>query len=102
MSIEEYKQLILSFLSHEISVSAFETRYLSAMKSQECGMGREVFFILQDLFEDVDAYTHYWPPPPDLHYVISEDELRHEAQTALDALEKLNDSGSSESVQGAH
>jgi len=67
----------------------FETRYLAAMKSQEVDLGREVFFILQDLFEDVDAYTHFWPPPPDLHYVISEDELRQEARTALAALDQL-------------
>lgn len=102
MRVEEYKQLIRSFLSEAITASEFEARYLSAMKSQERGMGREVFFILQDLFEDVDAYTHYWPPPPGLHHVISEDELRHGAQVTLDALENLNNRGSSESVQCVH
>jgi hypothetical protein len=102
MSVEEYKQLIRSFLSEAITASVFETRYLSAFKNEPGGMGREVFFILQDLFEDVDAYTHYWPPPPDLHYVISEDELRDEAQVALDALEKLNDSGGAQSARCAH
>jgi len=99
LSIDEYVQLIRDFLSGAIPAPDFETRYLSAMKSQERDLGREVFFILQDLFDDVDAYTHFWPSPPDLNHVISEDELRQEAQIALDALEKLDAAGDNTSTE---
>ncbi len=62
MTVDEYKRLIKGFLHDEMSAPEFEVRYLSAMKAEQNDLGREAFDILQDVFEDVDAYTHEWPP----------------------------------------
>jgi hypothetical protein len=83
--------MIEAFLLHELSPLEFRKRFYDAFAAEtlETEMSFPVFQILEDLFEDLDAYTPVWPPTPGLIHVISEDELRAEAQTAVDALRQL-------------
>lgn len=91
MSLEEYKRLIKVFVDGAISAREFRTRFVDTFLREPDIMMEELFWILQDLFEDAEALRQDWQPPGVLEGVlISEDELRQEAQTALDALERLS------------
>lgn len=92
MRVEGYMSMIEAFLSHELAPQDFERRFYEAFSEETPEMPYPVFQILQDLFEDLDAYTPEWPPKPGLIYVISEDDLRKEALTALADLKHLESS----------
>ncbi|MGA7670853.1 MAG: colicin immunity domain-containing protein [Nitrolancea sp.] len=93
MRIDEYKALISTFLSSEISAPEFKERFVDTFLSEPGGMPRDMFFILEDLFEDAEAFTEHWPPSPGLADVlIDEEQLRQEARTTLDALDRLPES----------
>jgi hypothetical protein len=94
MSVDEYRTMLHAFVDKQLSAPEFREWFVHRFLSEPETMERRQFVILQDLFEDVESYRQDWPPPASLaHILISEDELRHEAQVALDALEKLEDEG---------
>jgi hypothetical protein len=47
----------VDFVEREISAPDFEKSYLHAMKSERRVLGEPVYPILQELFEDADAYV---------------------------------------------
>jgi hypothetical protein len=57
--LSRYLHLIDDFISRRMAASDFETKYLSAVKSETRIFGEPIFPILQTLFEDADAYVAY-------------------------------------------
>jgi hypothetical protein len=55
--IAEYINLIDLFIGGEMSASEFEAAFLQAMKSEQRIFGEPAYTILQELFEDADAYV---------------------------------------------
>jgi hypothetical protein len=51
------------------------------------GMEKPVFDILENLFEDVEAYSPMWSVEDESPYRITEESLRREARTALQDLD---------------
>jgi len=84
----EYIALIDDFISDKMSASEFEGAYLRAIKSEQRLLDDEVFSILQELFEDADAYVPY----PDLRTDpedLDDDQLRECATRARKALREV-------------
>jgi len=57
--VTSYLLLIDDFIANRISANQFELSYLNAVKSERRIIGDPVFPILQELFEDADAYVAY-------------------------------------------
>ena len=57
--VTSYLLLIDDFIANRISANQFELSYLNAVKSEQRIIGDPVFPILQELFEDADAYVAY-------------------------------------------
>lgn len=55
--ISEYIKLIDDFVGGSLSAPEFEKAYLTAIKRDQRMIDNEVFFFLQTLFEDADAYV---------------------------------------------
>jgi len=55
--ISSYLDLIDRFIAHDIAAADFEKSFLHAMKSERRILGDPVYPILQELFEDADAYV---------------------------------------------
>jgi self-protective colicin-like immunity protein len=86
--IATYISLMDDFISDKMSAVEFEKSYLSAIKSERRMLADDVFPILQELFEDADAYVPY----PDLrtdHEDLDDDQLRACAIRARRALREL-------------
>lgn len=76
------------FIVDKISASEFEGAYLRAIKSEQRILDEKVFSILQELFEDADAYVPY----PDLRTDqedLDDEQLRECASRARGALRGL-------------
>ena len=55
--VSSYVDLIDRFIGRDISAPDFEKSFLQAMKSERRTLGDPVYPILQELFEDADAYV---------------------------------------------
>ena len=55
--LSSYVDLIDRFIARDISAPDFEKAFLQAMKSERRILGDPVYPILQELFEDADAYV---------------------------------------------
>jgi Bacterial self-protective colicin-like immunity len=55
--VSSYLDLIDRFIGSDISAPDFEKSFLRAMKSERRILGDPVYPILQELFEDADAYV---------------------------------------------
>src|SRR4029077_7562384 len=56
-NVSSYVDLIDRFIERDISAPDFEKSFLQAMKSERRTLGDPVYPILQELFEDADAYV---------------------------------------------
>jgi hypothetical protein len=86
--IATYVALIDDFISQKVSAPEFEPQYLSMVKNEQRILPDNVFSIIQELFEDVDAYVpyaHLRTDPEDL----DDGQLRACAVRARDALREL-------------
>ncbi|MFS0899163.1 colicin immunity domain-containing protein [Mycolicibacterium litorale] len=52
-----YTDLIDRFIENSITASEFESAFLRAIKQEQRILGNPVYPILQELFEDTDAYV---------------------------------------------
>jgi hypothetical protein len=85
----KYKTMVQDFLNGRLSAEEFARKYLDCFASEPGNrMGRPLFNILQDLFEDVDAYSPMWLPEDECSFRITETTLRREAEDALTRLEQ--------------
>ena len=57
--VSSYVDLIDRFIRREISAPDFEKSFLQAMKSERRTLGFPMYPILQELFEDADAYVEH-------------------------------------------
>lgn len=86
--ITSHIELIDRFLEGSIAAPEFHLSFLQAIKSERRILGEPVFPILQELFEDADAYVEYphlREGPDDL----DEDQLHACANRARQALRDL-------------
>jgi hypothetical protein len=83
---EEYAILIRAFLNKEIPVHEFERRYLTIFKGESGDMDISLFRILDALFGAVDSYSPDCPPGEETAFLISEEQFRREATSALTKL----------------
>ena len=86
MELKAYMYLIDGFLRGELSADDFQTIYLTTFKREHDNMNPALFAILQDLFEDVDAYSSLWSEEDESETCLTEPSLRREV---VDAVEKL-------------
>ena len=56
-NVSSYVDLIDRFIGRDISAPDFEKSFLQAMKSERRTLGDPLYPILQELFEDADAYV---------------------------------------------
>lgn len=84
-----YKELIQQFLHGSFSdAEEFAKTYDQIFLSEVEIMDKELFDILQDFWEDIDAYSPLWEPQDIDVFHITELTLREEAVDALGKLEK--------------
>jgi hypothetical protein len=88
VNAKDYKDLIQTFLDGNLPIGEFETRYLAAFKNEPGEMDKQLFLILEDLFEDLDAYSPIWTQEDESPIRITEQRLRQEAVKALAQLEE--------------
>lgn len=86
MELSAYMYIINGFLRGELSAEDFQTIYMAAFSKEYKGMDPALFAILQDLFEDADAYYVLCTEENETVFRITEPTLRREV---LDAVEKL-------------
>ena len=88
MKPDEYQALIKSFLDGELTAEEFALRYDAAfLKDPGDYIDRPLFNILEDLWEDVDAYSPMWTLEEEGPTQITEKTLRREAMQAILELE---------------
>lgn len=88
-TINECINLINAFLSAELNAEEFAVRYDHAFRFDWTDMDKQLFSILQDLWEDTECYSPLWLPEEIGPYNITADTLRSEALKALNELNVL-------------
>ena len=89
MEIKEYYCLLRKFLDSNISIDEFVYLYSSTLRNETRQMDREVFAVLEDLFEDVDAYVPELLPEKETSLAITKDTLIVEINIAFEKLKDL-------------
>ena len=87
-NVSSYLEIIDRFIGCEIAAPDFEKSFLQTMKSERRTLGDPVYPILQELFEDADAYVaqaELRTEPEDL----DDDQLLASTLRARDALRGL-------------
>jgi hypothetical protein len=89
MKPAEYRALVKAFVDSALPAEAFALSYNDAFL-QDPGdeMDRPLFDILEDLWEDVEAYSPMWSPEEEDPFKITEEALRREAIQALMELDR--------------
>mgnify|MGYP001328866952 CR=1 FL=1 len=54
--LQKYISLMTQFIESNITASDFEAKYLYIFKNESVKLSDEIYFILNDLFIDVDAF----------------------------------------------
>jgi hypothetical protein len=85
MRVQDYITLIDTFLNGEVPAEDFAVLFQKTFQSDD-RLGDELLFILEDLFEDAEAYDPMWTPEEENISRITEPTFRREV---LDAREKL-------------
>lgn len=83
MPIEFYQELFQKFIDGSISAQSFETTFLQAFKAEPSRMSKELYTILETVFEAVDCYWEECLPGEETNYTISEVQLRKEVSQQL-------------------
>ena len=84
MKPSEYRTLIKAFLDGMLTTDEFMLCYDRAfMEDPGQYMDRPLFNILENLWEDMDAYSPLWTPEQIGPFAITEETLRQEAAQAL-------------------
>ncbi|WP_088014284.1 colicin immunity domain-containing protein [Gottfriedia acidiceleris] len=90
MIVCKYKKIIEDFLSRKASADEFQTSYFQMFKEANNKINKNIFKILNDVFESADCYWHECQPGEETSFEISEGQLRKEV---AEALKKLNEIG---------
>lgn len=82
-TITECKALIQAFLDGEMPAEVFAEKYDKAFRFEWHEMDKALFDILQNLWEDAEAYSPLWLPEDIGPFNITEETLRQEAAQTL-------------------
>ena len=89
MRPEEYRNLIQDFLNGKFeSADAFARFYDKTFREDPDHFTDELFYILEDFFEDVEAYDPMWTLEDVNFFRITEEMLKEEAVKAIEELDK--------------
>ena len=83
---KEFRVFIKSFLDGEMPADEFKTRYFALFRARQ-KQDRELFKILERLFEDADAYSPLWHPEDVSTSRSTEEVLRKDATRAVERLD---------------
>ncbi len=83
-TIDKYILLLTQFVNSEITASKFDTLYLELFKKETETLPEDIYYVLNNLFSDVDAYCE--DPTLRDDDDLSEDELLTSAKKALEKL----------------
>lgn len=89
MIIYKNKKIIEDFLIRKITADEFQTLFLKTFKAENGLMDKNLFEILNDIFEAADCYWHECHPGEETNFEISEEQLRKEVINALVELNNL-------------
>lgn len=89
IKLDQYLNLIESFINGRIQASEFERQYLKLFKNDSTIRQEKEFSVLDKLFSDVDAFCD--DPLLRDENDIDEDELRQKASEALGLLTVLRE-----------
>lgn len=87
----KYKDLMVKFLTGELSADEFQTVYMKKFIEWDDRMTEAQFEILNAVFEAADCYWHECLPGQETPFEISEQQLRKEITEALFRLNQLMD-----------
>ena len=87
----KYKDLMVKFLTGELSADEFQTVYMKKFIEWDDRMTEAQFEILNAVFEAADCYWHECLPGQETPFEISEQQLRKEITEALFKLNQLMD-----------
>lgn len=85
----KYKDLMVKFLTGELSADEFQTVYMKKFIEWDDRMTEAQFEILNAVFEAADCYWHECLPGQETPFEISEQQLRKEITEALFKLNQL-------------
>jgi hypothetical protein len=85
--LDKYTQLIKSFLKNKISAIDFERKYLDSYLSDETDLPDDIFWILDELFADVDAFCADATLRDE--YDLDDAQLRNRCEQTLNRLQML-------------
>lgn len=85
----KYKDLMVKFLTDELSADEFQTVYMKKFIEWDDRMTEAQFEILNAVFEAADCYWHECLPGQETPFEISEQQLRKEITEALFKLNQL-------------
>lgn len=85
----KYKDLMVKFLTGELSADEFQTVYMKKIIEWDDRMTEAQFEILNAVFEAADCYWHECLPGQETPFEISEQQLRKEITEALFKLNQL-------------
>lgn len=82
-----YRSMLECFLSKELTVEQFQAMFLTSFKNETRQLDESLFFLLDELFGDVDCYTS----SPELlaeqqGFYIDEQTLRGKVRRTLDQM----------------
>ena len=97
MNSDWYVCLLKKYVSNQIDVENFVSEFHRLFESEKDPNPRYLFDILQDLFEDIDAYSPVWTELDVNEFRITESMLKKEATKALQALQANDSPGHSHS-----
>lgn len=87
MKVDEYRELLKSYLAGGLSAEDLILQFNDAFLNESSdSLGDEVFKILQDLFEDGEAYSSLWSTDDENDFRITEPTFRSEVQQSLEDL----------------
>ncbi|MES9684302.1 hypothetical protein CN514_06095 [Bacillus sp. AFS001701] len=89
MNIDKYKKIIEDFITSEITADEFQTRYFKTFKEDNERMDKNLFEILNGVFESADCYWNECKPGKETAFEISEEQLRKEVTEALIKLNEI-------------
>lgn len=87
MDANQYVRLLAQYVSGQVGVETFIGEFHCLFESEINPNPRWVFDILQDLFEDIDAYSPMWTELDVNEFRITENILKQEATKALQVLQ---------------
>jgi hypothetical protein len=87
VTLASYTDLIRAYLSGQIDAENLAAEFNARFVNEPANsFDEEPFWLLEKVFESIEAYSPLWTPEEENKYRITEPTLRKELQTELSAL----------------